>query len=350
MEALIGTGLRVGTTVAEKYQVEKLLGAGGMGEVYQAEHVYTRRKVALKLVQASVARTMPAVEARFFQEAQAAASVRHTAITEVLDAGREADGTLYLVFELLDGQDLEAAFTTLSFRPADLVRIGVRLLDALAATHASGILHRDIKPANIFLARTPNGATQVKLLDFGIAKRMDADRSVPSERGAVVGTVEYMSPEQAAGVPLDARSDVWSVAAVLFRGLAGRPPFMPCDFHRMVLKVATEAAPSLADFRPDLPDDLIAAIDRALLRERTQRWASAEDMAQALALCDHAELHAAVPASQIRSPVPEGPSPLPDTYVRDTQREPTPETPARRGSTLVVRKRKGAEPHVTTTS
>ncbi len=277
--------------VGGKYRLIRTLGVGGMGEVFEAEHIFTKRRVALKLVAGHLARTVPAMAERFFAEAEAAASIAHPGIVDVLDAGCEDDGTLYLALELLEGQDLESAIRRDRLRPADLVRVGVRLLDALAATHASGYIHRDIKPANIFLARSVYGAVQVKVLDFGIAKRTDADGRTEADRGTVVGTIEYMSPEQASGVALDARADLFAVAAVLFRGLAGRPPFLGGEFHRTVLQITTQRAPSLRAFRPDLPEDLIAVIDRGLARDPDERWSCAEDMAQALQLCDHARLY-----------------------------------------------------------
>ncbi len=277
--------------VAGKYRLIRTLGVGGMGEVFEAEHIFTKRRVALKLVAGSLARSVPAMAERFFAEAEAAASIAHPGIVDVLDAGCEEDGTLYLALELLEGQDLESAIRRDRLRPADLVRVGVRLLEALAATHASGYIHRDVKPANIFLARSVYGAVQVKVLDFGIAKRTDPKGKTDPDRGTVVGTIEYMSPEQAQGAPLDSRSDLFSVGAVLFRGLAGRPPFLGGDFHRTVLQITTERAPSLRSFRSDLPDDLVTVIDRALERDVADRWQTAEDMAQALAHCDHARLY-----------------------------------------------------------
>ena len=280
-----------GVVVAGKYRLLRTLGAGGMGEVYVAEHQFTKRQVALKLVSGNVVRGVPQMAERFFAEAEAAASIAHPGIVDVLDAGREDDGTLYLALELLEGQDLETAFARDRLRPADLVRVGVRLLDALAATHATGYVHRDIKPANIFLARSVYGAVQVKLLDFGIAKRMRSEGRTEGNRGTVVGTVEYMSPEQASGEPLDPRADLWSVAALLFRGLAGRPPFLGGDFHRTLLAITTDRPPSLGTLRPDLPDDLIGVIDRGLSPNPADRWSSAEDFAQALSICDHARLY-----------------------------------------------------------
>ncbi|MEL7370695.1 MAG: serine/threonine-protein kinase [Myxococcota bacterium] len=281
-------------SVGGKYEVLRVVGRGGFGAVYEAEHMLTKRRVALKLVSGTVIRASKRrLENRLFQEAEAAASIRHPGVVDVLDAGREDDGSVYVTFELLYGEDLETCLVRGGLQPADLVRVGVKLLDTLSAVHRCGFIHRDIKPANVFLARNAYGSLQVKLLDFGIANRMDPHtfRTRP-ERGSVIGTVEYMSPEQASGAALDARSDVWSVAAVLFRALAGHPPFARKHRNDTLLAAATEAPPSLATVRGDLPLDLISVIDRGLEQHASRRWPSAEDMAQALALCDHPQLHA----------------------------------------------------------
>jgi serine/threonine protein kinase len=208
------------------------------------------------------------------------------------------------------------------------------------------------------------------LLDFGIASRMGEDGHAESERGAVVGTVEYMSPEQAGSLDLGPRSDLWSVAAVLFRALAGRPPFLGTEFTKTLMTITTQPAPSLREFRPELPEDLIAVIDRALARNPEDRWASAEDMAQALAHCDHARLYACenfretadlqvvademIPSSRLAPvPAPE----MPDMHVDATTAKyavvPFSDTPAEdpphaarplHAPTLVIRRRRGEPP------
>lgn len=281
-------------SVGGKYEVLRVVGRGGFGAVYEAEHMLTKRRVALKLIHGAVVRASKRrLEDRLFQEAEAAASIQHPGVVDVLDAGREDDGSVYVTFELLQGEDLETCLLRGGLQPADLVRVGVKLLDTLSAVHRSGFVHRDVKPANVFLARNAYGSLQVKLLDFGIANRVEPDtqRTRP-ERGSVIGTVEYMSPEQASGAGLDARSDIWSVAAVLFRALTGRPPFARKNRNDTLLAAATEPPPSLTRERDDLPLDLSSVIDRGLEQHASRRWPSAEDMAQALALCDHPQLHA----------------------------------------------------------
>lgn len=300
----------------QKYRVLRLIGRGGMSDVYEAEHVFTKRHVALKLVHARTALATPETVDRFFREAEAAAAIAHPGAVDVLDAGRDADGALYMALEFLKGRDLESSLREERVRPLDLVRIGVRMLDALSAVHARGLVHRDIKPSNVFLAEAANGSLVVKLIDFGIALKVDPATGLAQvERGSVVGTVEYMSPEQASGGAVDARSDLWSVAALLFRGLAGRPPFLPGTLHESILEVTEARAPSLAEFRPDLPIDLIGLIDRGLERDAGERWTSAADMGQNLALCDEPSLASAPIAPYYLAPQSQqgAEHPLPDT-------------------------------------
>lgn len=303
--------------IGGRYRLLRLIGSGGMGEVFEAEHRFTLRRVALKLVHAWIVKAYPGGEDRFFREAQVAARIRHPAIVDVLDAGVEAEGTLYLVFELLEGENLEAAFSRQRILPRDLVRIGVRVLDALAAIHAHGVVHRDVKPANVFLAQSLFGGVRVKLLDFGIAKPMEKTRlGGATERGAVVGTVDYMSPEQALGEELDGRADLWATAAMLFRGLAGRPPFVSSIPNRVIVRLVTQDPPLLSSLRPDLPRDLTSVLDRGLRRNREDRWGSAEDMAQALALCEHDRLESAAlpPRVPLSNRHTEGTRPDPEEY------------------------------------
>ncbi len=302
-------------TVGGKYEVLRVVGRGGFGAVYEAEHVLTKRRVALKLIHGAVVRASKLrLENRLFQEAEAAAAVQHPGVVDVLDAGREEDGSVYVTFELLRGEDLETCLLRGGLRPADLVRVGVKLLDTLSAVHRCGFVHRDVKPANVFLARNAYGSLQVKLLDFGIANRIDpATKRTRPERGSVIGTVEYMSPEQASGAGLDARSDVWSVAAVLFRALTERPPFARKHRNDTLLAAATEVPPSLGQHRRDLPLDLTAVIDRGLEQHPSCRWSTAEDMAQALALCDHPQLHAVPsPSPQLKRILHREQSPTPN--------------------------------------
>lgn len=326
-----------GSVVDNKYRILRLIGRGGMGDVYEAEHHFTKRRVALKVVHASALAT-PEAAARFFRETEATAAVSHPGVVDVLDAGREPGGALYAAFELLLGQDFETALRSDRVRPVDVLRVGVRLLDAVAAVHSRGFLHRDVKPGNVFLARARNGSLVVKLIDFGIAVSVEPESGVfRRQLGGVVGTIEYMSPEQAGGLEVDRRSDLWSIAALLFRGLSGRPPFVPGNFQKTLRELGSQRPPSLSLLRPDLPLDLVSVVDRGLERHPKDRWACAEDMAQALALCDLQQL---TQAPSARTYLPEGTSQTPPQASDDTLHSPEPDAEAGMGarfSTIRVR-------------
>ncbi|HEY8432822.1 MAG TPA: serine/threonine-protein kinase [Sandaracinaceae bacterium] len=275
-------GARIGETVAGKYRLNRLIGQGAIGAVYAAVHQFTGRHVALKLIDPRVA-AHEGYAARFLREARAAAQIGHPAICDVLDAGQEADGSLYLALELLEGRTLEAAIEANDLRRDEIVKVGIELLEGLAAAHDRGIVHRDIKPDNVFLTWDEQGELHVKLLDFGVAKNTKGGPEVfTTQQGAVLGTPYYMSPEQAAGDPVDVRADIWSAGAVLFHALTGRPPFDEDTYNRLIAKLLNQDPPRVREVRPDVPEWLAAVIDRALLRDVSARWQSARTMAEAL--------------------------------------------------------------------
>lgn len=268
--------------VADKYRLQRLLGVGSVGAVYAAVHRFTGRHVALKLLGTEVA-SIEGFATRFLREARAASAIGHPAICDVLDAGRDQDGSLYLCLELLEGKDLGEAIEGQELRLDEIVEVGLQLLDGLAAAHARGIVHRDVKPENVFLTWDERGELHVKILDFGIAKDTKEGPGLSAtQQGAVLGTPYYMSPEQADGAPVDARADLWSVGAVLYHALADRPPYVAATYGRLVAKILHEDPPPLDELRPDLPPWLIRVIARALVRDRDERWASAQRMASAL--------------------------------------------------------------------
>lgn len=272
--------------LAGRYRLDRILGVGGMGEVFDARHLMTGRRVALKRISAQTLSSVPGSEQRVLQEATACGSFRHPGIVEILDAGWSDHGDLFLVFEHLEGQNLECAFRQRRIAPRDLVRIAVRLLEALAAVHAAGWVHRDVKPANVILARAPEGHLQVKLIDFGIACRAEA---TPDD-GPVVGTLEYMSPEQALGEPMDGRADLWAVGALLFRGLSGSPPWPARTPAERARSLSEPVPPSLAERRSDLPRALVGVVRRCLHLDPAQRWSNAETLASALLSVDERDL------------------------------------------------------------
>lgn len=254
-----------------------------MAEVWKARHATIGRPVAVKRVTLRPGDTEN--ELRFFREAQLQAAVRHPGVADVLDAGREPDGTLYLVLEYLEGHDLEQSFRAHRLRPRELVRVMVRVLDALSACHAAGIVHRDVKPSNVFLARSLTHSFEVKLLDFGIATEVSNH-----EDDVIVGTLETMAPEQARGEDADPRMDVYAAACVLFRGLTGVPPVDAVSLHELTQAHEMGLRLRLGGLRPELPADLVEVVERGLLVDPRRRWPSAEAMAAALQACDHRAL------------------------------------------------------------
>jgi len=274
---------RVGSIVAGKYELQRLLGTGSMGGVFEALHHFTGQRVALKIMHPGLRASKEHV-ARFLREARAASAVGHPAIVSVLDAGQEPSGDVYLVLELLEGEGLDAALERGAVTTADIVDIAAQVLEGLAAAHARGIVHRDIKPENVFLVRSARSEVRAKLLDFGVAKHLveAAGPTFVSQAGSVVGTPYYMSPEQCRGTNVDARADLWSMGAMMFHALVGEPPFDADNLGALLTKIVTTRAPSLAARRSDLPENVVRVVDRALEPDAAKRWQSASAMAEQL--------------------------------------------------------------------
>ncbi len=295
----------IGSFVAGKYRLIRILGRGGMGVVYEAEHSMTRRRVAVKVLHAHHLQTGDAAK-RFVNEAQAAGRVTHPNVVEVLDAGEDSDRSLYLVLELLNGFDL----ATLLMRKrrldvAESVTIIAQVLQALAVAHERGIIHRDIKPENIFLTRSPAGEQHVKILDFGISKAINPEDGPAlnvTQTNTTVGTPHYMSPEQARGEKtLDARGDIWAVGVVMYECLSGRVPFDGDTYNDQIVKVITEPHAPLAQF--DVPQELGKIVDKALEKDRNRRHLKAADMlAEIRTFIERHREYASVPAHVLKAP------------------------------------------------
>ncbi|MEO1231336.1 MAG: serine/threonine-protein kinase [Myxococcota bacterium] len=271
--------------LAGRYRLAERIGSGGMSEVYAADHLLTGRPVAVKLIRAEILDRIPGAEARVLAEAEACGSLDHPNVVQILDGGFTEVGDLFLVFERLYGQSLERALRKSRVTPRSLVRIAVRVLDALGAVHGREWVHRDVKPGNVFLARDALGSTIVKLIDFGIAAPLEASAVL---EGPILGTRDYMSPEQTEGHRLDGRSDLWSVGALLFRGLTGSVPFV--GDAREAVFVKGRPPPSPYGIRPDLPLDLCGVVRRFLQPDPRLRWSRAEDAISALAAVDEGAL------------------------------------------------------------
>jgi serine/threonine protein kinase len=266
-----------------RYRIVRPLGEGGMGAVFEAEHLWTHRRVAIKLLLGHLA-TDPAVMQRFLREARAATALRHPNIVEVLDMGEE-DGRLFMVQELLQGRSLaEELAQHTRLPPQAALDYLLPVMGALVHAHQQGIFHRDIKPDNIFLARERSGVVP-KVIDFGIAKIRVQDDAIRTATGSVMGTPAYMAPEQVMGTGVDERMDVWAVGAVLFELLSGQLPFDGPSASAMMVRIVTEQAPALERVAPWVPRPLGACVDRALQRDRDARHPSMRAFLAALLDC-----------------------------------------------------------------
>ncbi len=267
----------VGTVFNRTYRVERKLGQGGMGSVFEATHLRTGRRYALKVLSAD-ARVSPDAIRRFEREATLAGSLGHPGIVAVHDFDETEDGTHFLVMELLEGETLEARLEREGALSIDVaLDIAIRLGTALAAAHDAGVLHRDLKPANVFLARGAHSTyayDRVVLLDFGLAKAAKDDVRI-TLTGEVVGTPLYMSPEQARGGDLDARSDVYSLGAVVYETIAGTPPFFDRTLAEVYRRLLAEDAPKLRTYAAHVPPELEQILATALTKEPASRYVDA---------------------------------------------------------------------------
>jgi serine/threonine protein kinase len=265
--------LSPGVVIAETYEVERLLGGGGVGEVWLAKHRRVAGKqVAIKVLHLDSAAAGDLV-IRFRREAEIAARLEHPHIVQVLDFDTLPSGEPYLVMEYLKGVTL-AAYARRGQVSLEKVQDIMRQVGgALEAAHAIGVVHRDLKPDNIFLVTTSVG-DQVKVLDFGISKLVDS-RSLETQESALIGTPIYMSPEQALGLnkEISAQSDVFSLGSIAYELLTGTPPFVADNIARVVFRVAYEPHAPLAALRPDLPESVVSAVEHALQKDRALRTA-----------------------------------------------------------------------------
>jgi serine/threonine-protein kinase len=267
------SAMLAGRTIGH-YQVVERVGGGGMGVIYKALDTRLGRTVALKFLKPRLDADTSAAE-RFRQEARAAGALDHPNICTIYDIGETDDGQLFLAMPLYDGETLEQRIKRGPLATGEATDIAVQMLRGLAKAHARGIIHRDIKPANVFV--TTDGV--VKLLDFGIAKLADVSLTGPASRP--LGTVAYMSPEQAHGTPVDHRTDLWSAGAVLYEMLSGRRPY-PRGVPGATAEASASVPASLVAQRPDVAPGLEQSVMRALARSPADRFSSADAFAQAL--------------------------------------------------------------------
>ena len=257
-----------GELVADRYELHEVVGTGGMSSVYRAVDTLLERNVALKILHPHYGEDAEYVE-RFRREARSVAQLSHPNIVTVIDRG-EADGHQYIVFEYVDGESLKQLVDRTGPLPARrAVELGLQVAEALAFAHNAGLVHRDVKPQNVLV--TEDG--EAKVTDFGIARSLDVEHGV-TQTGTVLGTSNYLSPEQARGQTVTPATDVYSLGVVLYELLTGEVPFPGENFVAVAMKHINEEPPSLLERRPDVPMRLVAAIDRALAKDPAQRFPS----------------------------------------------------------------------------
>jgi eukaryotic-like serine/threonine-protein kinase len=305
---MIGSGTAFGP-----YRVIDKIGAGGMGEVYRALDPRLEREVALKLISDDYLVSDPAASPspagtprsrvelsreRFLREARAVATLNHPNICAIYDVG-EQEGQPYIVMELLRGETLQQYLSHYRLLPSEVISLGQQAASALAAAHARGIIHRDIKPANLFVVESGRDRKQLKILDFGVAKRQGTEASLDSRffdpqsntatttgsgvmglttPGSTFGTAAYMSPEQAKGDPLDSRTDLFSLGSVLYEMATGRPPFGDRSTAGVFAALLMKDPPPVSSLNPAMPSALDSIIAKLLAKDRDQRYRSAEEL------------------------------------------------------------------------
>ena len=268
-----------------RFRIVERLGSGAMGVVYRARDTMLQRDVALKMILPELADS-PRSRARFLRECQTAASINHPGIATIYEAGETEEGSLYLASELVTGEVLSERIARGSLPPDEAIGLGAQLAEALASAHATGVVHRDIKPANLMV--TEDG--RLKVLDFGLARLLagaeeesgDKGATAVTREGLVVGTPAYMSPEQAAGMKVDARTDIFAAGCVIYEMLSGNSPFRSDSVPETIRRIMCEAPPALSSSDIRLPGGVEEIVGLAIAKERDDRYQSADELAVAL--------------------------------------------------------------------
>jgi serine/threonine protein kinase len=280
--AVTGADYVAGAVIGGKYRLDRLLGEGGMGQVWAAHNVALDADVAIKVIRGDANRE--SMNLRLLQEARSAARLGHPAIVRVFDVGQTAAGDPFIVMELLQGESLEARIARewrLSATTA--VQLLLPIADALCVAHAKGIVHRDIKPDNVFLV-AEDVAIQPKLVDFGIAKAQEREQNTHlTERGVIVGSPDYMSPEQARGEDsIDHRADIWSFCVMLYEVVTGQAPFTGANYNAL-LRAILESKPPTLESLSAADRELSRTVEIGMAKDRAERWQSMQELGGALA-------------------------------------------------------------------
>jgi len=267
----------VGELISGRYELEELVGSGGMSNVFRAHDRLLERTVALKILHEQFTRDEDYVE-RFRREARAVAQLAHPNIVTVIDRG-EQDGRQYIVFEYVDGQNLKELTAGGPLDPREAIGLALQVARALSFAHERGLVHRDVKPQNVLL----NDDGQAKVTDFGIARSLDVHGV--TQTGTVLGTSDYIAPEQARGQKVDPKTDIYSLGAVLYELLTGDVPFKGDNFVAVAMRHVNEPPPSVLDRRPDCPLRLDLAIQRAMAKDPEERFGSMDEFCAELEAC-----------------------------------------------------------------
>ncbi len=313
----------IGQLVSGRYRILSVIGVGGMGQVYLAEHIAIQKRVALKVLRPEYSKKRD-IALRFQQEAISASRIKHPGVLEVFDFGELTDGSTYIAMELLEGYDLGALLEKQGpLRPALALEVLLQVCRAMDAAHAAGVVHRDMKPDNVFLHGVGHGPPIVKIVDFGIARlRENDDPGAPNDTtsrrrltktGVIFGTPEYMAPEQAQGKEADARSDIYATGVILFELLTGAVPFTGQSFLEVLNRHVLFAVPRLSEVSPGLvvSSELEEAMRRALAKDPAARFASMREFAEALLAVPEASALRSERASQSAWKVRSGPTSSP---------------------------------------
>jgi len=283
----------VGQLITGRYRVKGRIGEGGMGTVYVAVHEAIEKKVALKVLNREYSANREVVE-RFKQEAVSASRIKHPNVIDVFDFGQLDDGSCFIAMELLEGQDLgELLSMRGSLEPVEAIRILLQVAKALGLAHSRGVVHRDLKPENVFLQNTPEGERIVKIVDFGIAQLRGRDeianessgrRRRLTKTGMIFGTPEYMAPEQARGLEVDHRTDIYAAGIILYELLTGGVPFIGDSFLEVLNQHVLDPLPPLRKYKPDLSvsPELESVLRRMLEKKPEDRFAHMKEVAMAL--------------------------------------------------------------------